>query len=416
MAVATDETQLQRARGLHQAGRLAEAADLYQQMLLADPAQFEPFYSLGMIAVETGQWELADQVLGNAMKLNRNFAEGWCARGLVLLHLHRPEQALSCFDQALRLKPNFLDALSSRATALLELNRIDEAIAGFDRVVGLYPGHAISWNNRGNAMAASRRFQEAVESYDRALVLMPGLPQARDNRENALFELKRATRCPPGYMRNLFDNFAPHYDQTMLEKLGYAAHRHLRSLAVRVLPRTERPWRILDLVCGTGLVGESFKDLAAGGRLDGIDLAPRMIEASRARGIYDDLILDDLETALAAPGPRYDLILAADTMIYIGDLEPTFRGVASRLEPGGFYLFAVEGKSGEDWDQTVMHRFRHSESYLRDLAQRSGLEFVACEACTLRHESAVPVAGFAVAVQKPVADEPTGLPPDSGTR
>jgi predicted TPR repeat methyltransferase len=408
-----NEALMQRARGLQQAGRLTEAADLYQQILLAGPIQFEPYYSLGMIAVEAGQWEQAQQILGNAMKLNPGFAEGWCARGLVLLQLRRPERALGCFDQALALKPDFLDALSSRATALLELNRHGEAIAGFDRVVAMHPEHAISWNNRGNALAAMRRLDEAIPSYDRALALMPDLAQARENRDNALFELKRASRCPPGYMRNLFDNFAPHYDETMLAKLGYAAHRHLRELADRILPRERAPWNILDLGSGTGLVGEAFKDLAAGGRLDGIDLAPRMIEAARARGIYDDLILGDIETVLAGSGPSYGLVLAADTMIYIGDAEPTFRGVAARLQPSGFYLFAVESKEGEGWEQTPMHRFRHSESYLRGLAHDVGLDFVDIMGCALRNEAANPVPGFAVALQKPAAR--TGMPGNSGT-
>jgi predicted TPR repeat methyltransferase len=399
-----NEMLLQRARGLHTAGRLREAADLYQQILLADPTQFEAFYSLGLIAVHTGQLEEAQQLLSNAMTLNPGFAEGWCARGLVLLQLKRHQQALGSFDRSLSLKPDYPDALSSRATALLELNRPAEALAGFDAALALDPRHAISWNNRGNTLAGMGRFEEAVESYERALALVPNLPQAKENRDNALFELKRASRCPPGYMRNLFDDFASHYDQTMVEKLGYAAHLHLRTLADRILPRDKRSWHILDLGCGTGLVGAAFKDLAAGGRLDGIDLAPRMIDAARARGIYGELILGDLETVLPAPGPRYDLILAADTMIYIGDLAPTFRGVASRLEPGGFYLFAVESKGGDGWEQTPMRRFRHSESYLRRVAAEAGLAFAEIMECQLRKEASDPVPGFAVAMCKAPPD------------
>jgi predicted TPR repeat methyltransferase len=396
-----NESLMQRARDLQQAGRIVEAAGLYQQILRADPMQFEATYSLGLIAVETGQLDEAQHLLNNAMRLNPGFAEGWCACGLVFLQLRRPEQALASLDRALALKPQFRDALSSRATALLELGRTAEAVAGFDAALRLDQAHAISWNNRGNALASLRRLDEAIESYDRALALNPHLAQARENRDNAAFELKRAKRCPPGYMRNLFDSFAPTYDETMLEKLGYAAHRHLRTLADRVLPREGAPWRILDLGCGTGLVGESFKDLAQGGALDGMDLAPRMIETARARGIYGALMLGDLEVLLPQPGPRYSLILAADTMIYIGDLEPTFRGVAARLEPGGFYLFAVEGKGGQGWEQTPMHRFAHSESYLRGLAAQTGLEFVDIMGCKLRNEGTTPVPGFAVALQKP---------------
>jgi predicted TPR repeat methyltransferase len=167
-----------------------------------------------------------------------------------------------------------------------------------------------------------------------------------------------------------------------------------------VLQHLKPPLRILDIGCGTGLVGVAFKDLTQGGRLDGIDIAPRMIEAARARGIYNDLIVGDLETVLAAPGVSYDLIVSADTMTYFGELAPAFSGVANRLEPGGFYLFASEAKTGNGWEKTKVHRYRHSEAYLREAAGRAGLEFVHLAHCTLRREENEPVQGFAVALRK----------------
>ena len=61
-------------------------------------------------------------------------------------------------------------------------------------------------------------------------------------------------------------------------------------------------------------------------------------------------------------------------MAYFGNLAPALSGVAKRLEPGGFYLFANEAKAGEGWAQTMVHRFRHGEVYLR--AAAAGLQFV----------------------------------------
>jgi predicted TPR repeat methyltransferase len=462
------DPRMQDARRLHEAGRLLDAARLYQRILHDDPKHFEALYGLGMAHAQTGRLNEGERTVGEALARNPGFAEGWRARGLMLMHLGRGEDALTCFDSALAIEPDFADAQSARAAVLAELTesrnrlatvetglardpndaarwnsrgsllagmgRVQDALASFDRALSIHPGFvealcnratllletgkldmalagfdavleieselAIGWNNRGNTLARMGRFEEAVASYDRALAIGPEFPEAVENRDFALFTLGRNARSPAKYMRGLFDEFSTHYDHTMLEKLQYRAHLHVRAMAMRVLPRLCPSWRILDLGCGTGLVGLAFQDLASGGWIDGIDLSPRMVEAARARGIYRDLILGDLETVLAEPGMNYDLIVSADTMTYFGDLAPVFSGVAKCLAPGGFYLFASEAKTGAGWEQTKVRRFRHSEAYLRAEIARAGLEFVDIVECALRQEENEPVFGFTVAVKK----------------
>src|SRR5262249_13814498 len=151
-----------------------------------------------------------------------------------------------------------------------------------------------------------------------------------------------------------------------------------------VMPGLKAPMRILDLGCGTGLSGQAFADLAAGGRLDGIDLAPRMLESARSKDIYDDLLEGDFETVLAQSGPSYDLMIAVDSFNYHGDLYPVFRGAFGRLEPRGFLLFTAESMEEKDWEQTSANRFRHSEAYMRSESARAGFVFAALQPCTLR--------------------------------
>jgi predicted TPR repeat methyltransferase len=155
---------------------------------------------------------------------------------------------------------------------------------------------------------------------------------------------------------------------------------------------------ILDLGCGTGLAGAVFKPLAA--RLDGVDLSPAMIQNARARGIYDILEVGDLETALLAPGPRYDLILAADTLVYLGDLASVFGAVHARLEPDGYFLFTVEKAEGGGFELGPKRRWRHSEAYLRQLASQAGFHVAGLLAAVPRHEAKLPVEGFAVALSR----------------
>jgi predicted TPR repeat methyltransferase len=155
---------------------------------------------------------------------------------------------------------------------------------------------------------------------------------------------------------------------------------------------------ILDLGCGTGLAGAAFKPMAA--RLDGVDLSPAMIAKARTRGIYDELQVADLETALVAPGPDYDLILAADTLVYLGDLCRVFESAHARLCRDGYFLFTVEKASGADFELGPKRRWRHSEAYLRGLAAANGFGVAGLVAAEPRHEAGQPVEGFAVALSR----------------
>jgi predicted TPR repeat methyltransferase len=107
-----------------------------------------------------------------------------------------------------------------------------------------------------------------------------------------------------------------------------------------------------------------------------------------------------LEPFLHETGEQYDLIVTADTMIYFSDLSNVFGGIAKRLKPSGQFIFSLEAKHGDGWEETPKRRFRHSEAYLRDVAERTALKFLHISPSTLRFESGMPVAGFTVAVQK----------------
>ena len=89
----------------------------------------------------------------------------------------------------------------------------------------------------------------------------------------------------------------------------------------------------------------------------------------------------------SAGAGRYDLALAADTLVYLGDLEATMRGVARALKPDGFFLFTVEKKEGEGFELGPKRRWRHSENLYARLAGANGLEIAGFLACTPRMEA-----------------------------
>ena len=306
--------------------------------------------------------------------------------------------------------------------ALLAAGDTSGALAEAREGVSLNPNIALAVLALGEALSAADLLPTAIAELQRALRIDPGLTRARelvaaawlkageaDKALGALSELddppaamvaaaqaiKTAPRSDPGYVRHLFDQFSADYDSRMIGQLGYAAPRILLDLAAMVMPGREQ-LAILDLGCGTGLAGAAFRPFAA--RLDGIDLSPAMIEKARARNIYDNLAVADLESALSQPGPSYDLILAADTLVYLGDLATAFGAAHARLHPDGFFLFTVEKAAGDGFELGPKRRWRHSEGYLRDLAGRAGFQVVGLVAATPRHEAGQPVDGFAIAL------------------
>jgi predicted TPR repeat methyltransferase len=284
------------------------------------------------------------------------------------------------------------------AEALLAAEALPAAVAELDRTLRLDPGHEAARLALGRAWLAvgeAERAKEILSPLARSASPLSAEAETSIAEADAIFAEPRAA---PGYVRHLFDQFSADYDARMLENLSYRAPGILRGLADMLLGVPEHPLAILDLGCGTGLAGEAFKDMA--GRLDGIDLSPKMLAKARARGIYESLVVADLETALREEGPCYDLLLAADTLVYLGDLANVFAGAARRLIPGGFFLFTAESMSGKGFACGPKRRYRHSEAYLREAASEAGLEVMGLLECSPRDEAGQPVEGFAAALQR----------------
>ena len=301
------------------------------------------------------------------------------------------QDALAQAREAVSLNPNIAVAIMTLGETLLAVEALPTAIAELQRALRLDPALdrarlliAQAWLSAGEADKAL----ENLSVLDDPPAAMIAAAQA----------IKSAPRSDPGYVRHLFDQFSADYDSRMIGQLSYAAPQILLDLAGMVMPGREN-MSILDLGCGTGLAGAVFKPLAA--RLDGIDLSPAMIEKARARQIYDSLTVADLESALGTPVPQYDLILAADTLVYLGDLKPVFDAAPARLAADGYVLFTVEKADGDGFELGPKRRWRHSEAYLRRLAESSGLEVAGLVAAAPRSEANQPVDGFAVALARP---------------
>ena len=275
-------------------------------------------------------------------------AADWLAQSDAHYDARAWSEAGVALEQSLALDPRQANAWFRLGNVREELGRDDrDAVACFEKAVAIDPSHARAWNNLGGAQQRMGQIEQAVASYRRAMQADPGLAQACLNLgrlagtrgDQALaaecfksgldhhpgdptFEHLYAAatgsssaRAPQGYVTNLFDEIAQQFENHLVHELEYQVPEALAKL---VRPALEPNDSVIDLGCGTGLVGNALA--AAGARITGVDLSARMLEIAGRHGTYAKLEQGELVEILARiPQGSVKAVLAADVFIYVGD-------------------------------------------------------------------------------------------------
>jgi predicted TPR repeat methyltransferase len=286
--------------------------------------------------------------------------------------------------------------LTKRGIAQREAGATAMAAALFGEAASFDPSSALTHFLLGQAREVLGTREQAVEAYRRALALDP------TDRYGAALALARLGgapapgKAPDAFVRDLFDQYADRFDTALVETLHYRAP----ELLVEAIRRTlgPGPFDIYDAGCGTGLMGEALKPMAR--RLAGSDLSARMVEKARARGVYDELATGDMVALLGVAPGSYDLVTAADVLVYIGDLADVFAAAGRALRASGGFAFTVERGSGEGWNLGESGRYAHGAAYLRKLAAAHGFAVAALDEASTREDRGQPVPGLVCVLRK----------------
>jgi predicted TPR repeat methyltransferase len=197
------------------------------------------------------------------------------------------------------------------------------------------------------------------------------------------------TRSPDDFLIESFDAAAERFDAHLVSTLGYDIPQKLAEGMARFIPKDSR-LDLLDAGCGTGLCGPWVKPFSKS--LIGVDLSPKMLDQARKRQIYDQLVCAELTTFLLDSTSRFNAIIAADVMIYFGDLTPLANAIATSLRPGGILAFSTESASAPGHHLLGSGRFSHHPDYIRSIFCHHLIE---ChfEQTIIRQEAKQPVAG-----------------------
>jgi len=304
-------------------------------------------------------------------------------------------RALELLERLIEVCPDDSRAHQELGLALLRLGRRSDAVAALRRTTALAPHYAPGHCNLGLALEECGDLVGATAALREALRLQPDsgfiayhLVAVAARAGETQVDVKA---CPHDYLIPLFDGYADRFDTHLYETLGYLGPQLLAEI-INEVPLGERrplPWDVLDLGCGTGMTGVPFRTIAR--TITGVDLSPRMLEHAvrrtmpDGRRVYDTLLKCDITEALSTLGTGYELILAADVFIYIGDLRGVLTSIRSALRPGGLFAFTIEVWDGpEDYRLLPTRRYAQSPAYIATLARESGLQPVGHREATLR--------------------------------
>lgn len=146
----------------------------------------------------------------------------------------------------------------------------------------------------------------------------------------------------------------------------------------------------------------------------GVDLSPKMADLAQRTGCYDEVKVEDIhDTIQAIPVGEVDLVLSADTFIYVGQLDRCFELIAAKLRPAGLFSFSVEeleeesSTPGEGEEETTTGflllksgRYAHTQAYIQRLSQAHGMTEVVKTPITVRSEQSVPINGYVYVLEK----------------
>jgi TPR repeat/Glycosyltransferase family 9 (heptosyltransferase)/Tetratricopeptide repeat len=138
---------LEQAVKLHTEGRVAEAAQIYEEVLAVHPNHADALHLSGVIALQSRRIEEAHQRISRAIAINPGVAEYYNNLGNVLVKQDRLEEAVMAFQRAVMLRPNYPKAFSNLGNAMKKLGRFETAMRAYGEAAALDPKYVeAKWN------------------------------------------------------------------------------------------------------------------------------------------------------------------------------------------------------------------------------------------------------------------------------
>ena len=161
-------------------------------------------------------------------------------------------------------------------------------------------------------------------------------------------------------LTEVYRDWAKKYDYDNDHVLGTVSQpKSVNLLSTRLKDKTAK---IIDVGCGTGLVGEKLKakDFIY---FDGIDISKDMLSIAKSRG-YRNLFLGSLNKQLPVLDDAYDAAMCIGVFTHGHVSSDGFNELCRIVKPGGFVCFTInEGVFGEYGFKDMIAEFQLNKAW-----------------------------------------------------
>ena len=407
--------------GLQQYGL---AIKMFERALKINDRDFQALSNLANSLKETHQYADAESYYKKSLSIQANQPDALTNYGLLMQVNAQLDEAINLHKKALQLAPAHTIALYNLAYALDEKGENETSLHIYYKVIELVPHHIRALCDIARILSKMEQAEKALPYLQLAMEINPNdehihlnfgiVHRTMGNFDLAEYSFNETTRINPknqtaayllacmkgdnsitsspvNYVQELFDGYAETFDAQLIGKLHYKVPELIGGMVKKHTDATQK-YRILDLGCGTGLVGTYINDISD--YMVGIDLAPKMLKKAEERNIYNQLVLSGIDEYFETHDYRPDIVTSADVFIYIGDLSGIFSAVANSIRPGGFFVFSTEDNPDcMNFELRDSGRYAQSEAYIRQLAEEYKFAILENAKIVVRLESNKPIHG-----------------------
>jgi predicted TPR repeat methyltransferase len=388
------------ACALNETGQNHAAIFEYQQVVYGDHGHICALYNIAKSYQGLNKFNKAIKFYQAILELDSNNASIFNNLGICFRAINKIDKAYACFLEALDKDKDNATAYNNLGEICVLENKFSLAVKFFRKAIKHSIKYKSAWLNLAMVYRLIYDFENAIKCYNKISFYYPQDPEIQYfiwvcGSKNKTSKILSA---PLEYIKKLYDLCSHNYTRYISKQQKYKVPQIFKQILKE--HKIMQVNRALDIGCGTGLVAAELKSTVRFLQLVGVDVSHNMLDIAKKSYLYTDLYLDNVDNYLLKKTKKYDLILAADVLVFQGCLKNTFKQIANCMHDKSKFLVSLEMSTSQSYAVKHTGRFGHSLDYINRITAENNLKITKYVIIIVRQEAGIPIPGYCLLLEK----------------